>query len=286
MTTMYLVRARENLEDGYLGRPTDIIRLTDNESEAKDAYIKYTLASLEETELNPNLALSFTDEASLQSALEEANTYSLEHDDIAVSDIDEIITSYGLPEDLSDSTKIKVAEILRVTPLYFEKLQDPCYTIYLPYTDHYLYYKGEFPDEYQMASITKDAELAFGNQPDFLINNLMPQKFKNDLIEVLIKSIPTEIKADSISDLTGNPEQLRSSVAEMNKIFKLTETENNVTIQTKLSVLDFYQSYEKISKVNTLLKMPFFIEKPLIPEQLIILYKESLDKVATYYDYE
>ena len=32
--------------------------------------------------------------------------------------------------------------------------------------------------------------------------------------------------------------------------------------------------------------MPFFIEKPLIPEQLIILYKESLDKVATYYDYE
>lgn len=283
MTTKYLIRDRENLEDGYLGRPVDIIKLTDNEEEARAAYIEYALASIEEVEIHQNLDWSFTDSTRQQLALEQAHEYCMEHDNLHLLDEGEIQTYCGLPEDLSGSTQLKVAEILHVCPLKFDEIKDPSYAIYLPHINEYLHYEGEFPDELRY-SAKKNAEFAFGNQPDFIISEPRPEKFTDELLSTLMNSIPSEIKAESIGELTYAPDQLRISVKILEKDFTLTETENSVSIKHRKSFHYKLSMYEEVSKLNSLLKTPFFVEKALTPDEIVTFYERSLEKMASYFE--
>lgn len=283
MTTKYLIRTREDLEDGYLGRPVDIVKLTANEEEAKAAYIKYALASIEDIEIHQNLDWSFTDSTRQQLALQYAHEYCMEHDDIHLLDEGEIQTYCGLPEDLSDSTQLKVAEILHVCPLKFDEIKDPSYAIYLPHISDYLYYEDEFPDELRY-SVKKNAEFAFGSQPDFVISDPRPEKFTDELLKTLMNLIPNEIKAESIEELTHAPDQLRTLLKTLEEDFIFTETEDIVSIKIRRSFYDRLSMYKNISKFNSLLKTPFFVEKALTPDEVIALYEKYLEKIASYFE--
>lgn len=288
MTTTYLVRAREYLEDDYLGRPIDIVEITDDKTKAQNTYKKYVLASISDIDVSTNIQANYPEDEEQYLALQRANEYALAKENHALLNDDGcILEYYGLPENFSDDCVVEVAEMLGISTLQFDEIKNPSYVVYFPEIDEYLYYQDEFPDE-DFYTIIGNAELAFGHQPDFIFkDDRIPSVTKN-LIKAFIDKMPKKIVKDSIDELTHSPDEFRTLMKTLEDDITFTETENGVHI--KIYSSGFYTpkealaSYKKYAQINALLKSPLFIEKTLSPDELIMLYKKSLERINDYYE--
>lgn len=283
-SSKYLVRAREDLEDGFLGRAIDIVLLTDDKAEARQTYQKYVRQSISEIEVPKIFDWDISEEKS-QKMLKQAHDHAMQKENHPlVGEDGYLIEHYGFPENLSDECMVEVAEILGVSTLQFDEITDPIYVIYFPEDDEYLCFQEEVPvdlDSYNNSTTTK-AELAFGSQADFLDKESRPFDGTKELIEAFLNKV-NYISASTLEELTDSPDELRSLIEDsLSDYFEFEEAKHGITISQK-SRYSPEGWYEKYAQINALLKSPIFIEKAVSPDELLELYKKSLDNVPNYY---
>lgn len=284
MITKYLLRERQNLEDGYIGRPVDIIDITEDFVEAKSKYVENVLADLENLEIEKNLDKNFLDERSKKSALELAHQYAMQKENHALLDESGYIASdYGFPEELTNDCILEIAEMLGVSPLQLDILDSSLYVIYFPQIQSYLHYLDEFPNE-NFATVVRDNELAFGHQKDFIVTDKRPISHTQQLLNAFFAKIPIKIEAKNIDKITNYPNKLRNFASKYQEIFLLDENENGVILEKKSTYGDKKDLYYKFVELNSLLQAPLFVEKLINPDELIELYIASLQAIADYYE--
>ncbi len=283
MQTKYMVRAREELEDEYLGRAIDIVIVTDNEQEARETYKKYMLIGLCDVNIDVNLSEKYPDKQIRKEKLQLAHQLAMEKCNKPLIDDDGYpLFTWFDPEyfDKHDCV-IEIAELLGINTLQFDVLTNPVHVIYFPHSDKYFCRQDEFPPTKNSSAqfSIDDAELLFSTNINGMINN-------DKIAQELFSSIPIICKS-SIEELTHSPDNLRQWIDD-NSFFELYEDREDknkgVVLSTATIFRDYFSKYQEMLKLNKLLNEPLFIEKQITVDEFVTLYQQSLDNMQARYN--